>query len=164
MPAALRLPLSAFILPLLVLAAACAPTPPDPARLDPIAVRYVELTLGMRHHDPDFVDAYYGPDSLKARADADSLTVAEIGAAADSLLAVLGDAVPTYADSLVAMRHRYLVGQLTAVRTRARMLGGEKLDFLFIDGDHQPTRKTAAVVAGAITRFVLDNTGWTAGR
>lgn len=126
---AFRLPPSAFRLPLLALAAACAPTPPDPARLDPVAVRYVELTLGMRHHDPDFVDAYYGPDSLKARADADTLTVAEIGAAADSLLAVLGDAVPAYADSLVAMRHRYLVGQLTAVRTRAAMLGGERLSF-----------------------------------
>ena len=53
-----------------------SPSAPDPARLDPIARRYVVLALELGHHDPNFVDAYYGPDSLKAAAgEKDQLTV-----------------------------------------------------------------------------------------
>ena len=102
---------------------------PDPARLDPVARRYVVLALGLGKHDPAYVDAYYGPDSLKAVADAESLTVAQVRSAAESLIAVLGDTVPAYADSLVRLRHQYLRLQLGAMATRARMLGGERLSF-----------------------------------
>jgi hypothetical protein len=106
-----------------------SPSAPDPARLDPIARRYVVLALALGHHDPNFVDAYYGPDSLKAAADAASLSVPQVRAAAESLIAVLGDRIPTYADSLVGLRHQYLRVQLGAMATRARMLGGERLSF-----------------------------------
>jgi hypothetical protein len=106
-----------------------SPSAPDPARLDPIARRYVVLALELGHHDPNFVDAYYGPDSLKAAADAESLSVPQVRAAAESLIAVLGDRIPTYADSLVGLRHQYLRVQLSAMATRARMLGGERLSF-----------------------------------
>jgi hypothetical protein len=102
---------------------------PDPARLDPVARRYVVLALGLGKHDPNFVDAYYGPDSLKAVAAAESLTVAKVRSSAESLIAVLGDTVPAYADSLVRLRHQYLRLQLGAMATRARMLGGERLSF-----------------------------------
>src|SRR6185369_2510992 len=44
-------------------------------------------------------------------------------------IAILGDSVPAYADSLVRLRHRYLRVQLGAMATRARMLGGERLSF-----------------------------------
>ena len=106
-----------------------SPPAPDPARLDPIARRYVVLALELGHHDPNFVDAYYGPDSLKTAADAESLSVPQVRAAAESLIAVLGDRIPTYADSLVGLRHQYLRVQLGAMATRARMLGGERLSF-----------------------------------
>ena len=106
-----------------------SPSAPDPARLDPIARRYVVLALELGHHDPNFVDAYYGPDSLKTAADAESLSVPQVRAAAESLIAVLGDRIPTYADSLVGLRHQYLRVQLGAMATRARMLGGERLSF-----------------------------------
>ena len=106
-----------------------SPSAPDPAWLDPIARRYVVLALELGHHDPNFVDAYYGPDSLKAAADAESLSVPQVRAAAESLIAVLGDRIPTYADSLVGLRHQYLRVQLGAMATRARMLGGERLSF-----------------------------------
>jgi hypothetical protein len=125
-----------FVLPLLLALAACerpAPPPaaagPDPAALDPIARRYVVLGLGLGKHDPNYVDAYYGPDSLKAAAEAESLTVAEVRSSAESLVAVLGDSVPAYADTLVGMRHRYLAVQLGAMATRARIVAGEKLGF-----------------------------------
>jgi len=106
-----------------------SPSAPDPTRLDPIARRYVVLALALGHHDPNFVDAYYGPDSLKVAADAESLSVPQVRAAAESLIAVLGDRIPTYVDSLVGLRHQYLRVQLGAMATRARMLGGERLSF-----------------------------------
>jgi hypothetical protein len=112
--------------------AACRPAAraaPDPRALDPIARRYVVLGLSLGHSDPNYVDAYYGPDSLKAAADAESLSVPQVRASAESLIARLGDTVPAYADSLVRMRHRYLRVQLGSMEARARMLAGEKLSF-----------------------------------
>lgn len=109
--------------------AGCAPAGPTPLDLDAIGARYVVLALTLGHHDPAYVDAYYGPDSLKGIADADSLSVAAVGSAADSLIALLGDSVPVYSDSLVTMRHRFLRTQLGSMSARARMLGGERFTF-----------------------------------
>ncbi|HUR93334.1 MAG TPA: hypothetical protein VMY76_02040 [Gemmatimonadales bacterium] len=105
------------------------PAPPDPGRLDAVARRYVVLGLSLGQHDPNYVDAYYGPDSLRAIAKAESLSVPAVRAAADSLIVALGDSVPAYTDTLVRLRHRYLRVQLGSMSTRARMLGGERLSF-----------------------------------
>jgi hypothetical protein len=114
---------------LAVLALAACSADSVPATLDPVAREYVVLTLRMGHHDPAYVDAWYGPDSLKARADADTLPLATLRASADSLSTVLeGVPVPT-GDSLVAMRHRYLRAQLGALVAKARMLEGERFTF-----------------------------------
>ncbi|MGH7498889.1 MAG: hypothetical protein ACREL3_08565 [Gemmatimonadales bacterium] len=118
------------LFPALLLAACNRPAPPpDPARLDSVARRYVELVLAMGAHDANYVDAYYGPDSIRTRALAESLSVAQIRASADSLIEVLGDSVPPYADSLVALRHSYLRAQLGSMSARARMVAGERLSF-----------------------------------
>ena len=119
------------VMTVLALTGACRQErpPADAGRLDAIARRYVVLGLGLGRHDPNYVDAYYGPDSLKAAAAAESLSVAEVRAAAESLISILGDSVPAYADSLVGLRHRYLRVQLGAMAARARMLGGERLGF-----------------------------------
>jgi len=111
--------------------AACraAPRPADPAALDPVARRYVELVLGLGKHDPNYVDAYYGPDSLKTSADQRALGVEQIRVAAESLLAALGDSAPVYTDSMVGFRHRYLQRQLASMVARARLLGGERMSF-----------------------------------
>ena len=125
----MRLRLS--IMTALVLTAGCRREggPADAGRLDAIARRYVVLGLNLGRHDPNYVDAYYGPDSLKAVAAAESLSVAEVRAGAESLMTVLGDGVPAYADSLVGLRHRYLRAQLGAMASRTRMLSGERLGF-----------------------------------
>ena len=119
------------VMTVLALTGACRQErpPADAGRLDAIARRYVVLGLGLGRHDPNYVDAYYGPDSLKAAAAAESLSVAEVRAAAESLISILGDSVPAYADSLVGLRHRYLRVQLGAMAARARMLDGERLEF-----------------------------------
>ena len=106
-----------------------APAAPDPQALDPIARRYVVLGLNLGRSDPNYVDAYYGPDSLKQAAAGESLSVAQVRTAAESLIAVLGDGAPAYTDSLVRMRHRYLRVQLGSMVARARLLMGEKLSF-----------------------------------
>ena len=112
-------------------AAACRPSwlAPDPTILDGVARRYVVLVLGLGRHDPNYVDAYYGPDSLKAIAEHESLSVGQIRAKAESLIAVLGNSVPAYGDSLVRLRHQYLRTQLGALAARAGMLGGKRLTF-----------------------------------
>ncbi|HEY7612450.1 MAG TPA: hypothetical protein VH764_05620 [Gemmatimonadales bacterium] len=122
-------PRLARIVPVLILLAACRAAPADPAALDPVARRYVVLGLGLGRHDANYVDAYYGPDSLRSAAEAESLSVAEVRASAESLIAILGDSVPRYKDSLVGMRHRYLRVQLGSMAARARMLAGERLSF-----------------------------------
>jgi hypothetical protein len=94
-----------------------------------VARRYVVLGLGLGRHDANYVDAYYGPDSLKTAAEAESLSVAEVRASAESLIAVLGDSVPSYPDTLDRMRHRSLRVQLGAMVTRTRMVDGERLPF-----------------------------------
>jgi hypothetical protein len=120
---------SAVLLACLVSACRSAVREPDPVALDSIAGRYVTLALGLGAHDRDYVDAYYGPDSLKARAKAESLGVAEIRRKADSLIGILGDTVPAYTDSMVRMRHRYLRTQLGSLSARAGMLSGRELGF-----------------------------------
>jgi hypothetical protein len=55
--------------------------------------------------------------------------VQAIQASAESLIVLLGDSVPEYADSMVELRHRYLRVQLEAMAARAGMLGGERLSF-----------------------------------
>ncbi|MBA3521017.1 MAG: hypothetical protein H0T90_00745 [Gemmatimonadales bacterium] len=115
---------------LLCLAACRPPAPaPDPSALDPVAHRYLRLALALGRHDANYVDAYYGPDSLRVAAEAESLSVGEIRAAAESLVAVLGEGTPEYADSLAGLRHRYLRTQLASMAARARMLAGERLTF-----------------------------------
>ncbi len=120
-------------LPLMIaLTAGCGPdraAPADPGPLDAVARRYVILGLSLGRHDPNYVDAYYGPDSLRSAAAVDSMSVEDVRAAAESLIAALGDSVPSYAESLVGLRHRYLRVQLGAMAARARMLGGERLTF-----------------------------------
>jgi hypothetical protein len=121
------------LLPLILLAAcrsSAAPSPPpDPAVLDPIARRYVTLVLALGAHDANYVDAFYGPDTLRTKALAESLSVARIKSSADSLITILGDSTPPYADSLVRLRHQYLRTQLKAMSARAGMLAGAKLSF-----------------------------------
>ena len=119
-----------WLLPALILATACrSAAPPDPAALDPVAVRYVQLVLALGQHDASYVDAYYGPDSLRQAATRDPVPLPAIRAAADSLLAALGDTVPAYPDPVVRLRHAYLRTQLGSLVARTRMLSGEALSF-----------------------------------
>ena len=101
------------------------------ADLDSAGRRFVVLGLALGKHDANYVDAYYGPDSLKQVAErlAPALDVANIRVVAESLLAKLGDSTLPYPDTLLRLRHDALRGQLKAMVARTRFLLGDTLSF-----------------------------------
>jgi hypothetical protein len=94
--------------------------------MNTIAEQYVRLTLAVGQHDPDYVDAYYGPAEWKPGAAKTPLP--EIASRASSLAA---DLARTHApaEELDKLRHEYLTKQLQAMAARLRMLQGERLSF-----------------------------------
>ena len=96
--------------------------------MNTIAESYVKLVLAMGPHDPDYVDAYYGPPEWKSEVEAAKMSLEAIGARADTLSEDLTGIRPG-ADELEQLRHQYLERQLAALRARVRMLKGERLSF-----------------------------------
>ena len=58
---------------------------PDP--LNPVAERYAHLVLALGQHDPDYVDAFYGPAEWKTQAEKEKKSLDAIGAEAAKLSA-----------------------------------------------------------------------------
>ena len=54
--------------------------PADGGTMDTIAEAYVKLVLALGQHDPDYVDAYYGPSEWKASAQSGKAGLEAIGA------------------------------------------------------------------------------------
>lgn len=105
------------------------PAPSEEARaLDPLAERYVTLVLALGRHDPDYVDAYYGPASLRAQVDAEALSLPAVGERAAQLLEALANCAEP-GDPLLKLRHRYLARQTASLGARVSMVGGQRLDF-----------------------------------
>jgi hypothetical protein len=107
--------------------AAAQTRPPDP--MNTIAERYVTLVLALGQHDPDYVDAFYGPPEWKAEAERRKQPLAEIDAEAARQLASLPPRADGDRDELVPLRRDYLQRQLEALRARVRILQGAKLSF-----------------------------------
>src|SRR6476619_5941003 len=53
--------------------------------MDTIADQYVKLVLAMGQHDPDYVDAYYGPPEWKKEAETSKIDLDGIGSRARAL-------------------------------------------------------------------------------
>jgi hypothetical protein len=88
----------------------------------------VRLVLALGQHDSDYVDAYYGPASLRAEAEQAQLSLDVISRTVDAVAQRMGGA-PAEGDELSQLRHHYLVRQLAAMRARIRLLNGERLSF-----------------------------------
>ena len=97
--------------------------------MNQIAERYVKLVLQVGQHDPDYVDAYYGPEALRPvegqKTPLDDLLAAAAALRQEATSFVL----PADADDLARLRKEYLAEQLLAVHTRLRMLKGETFSF-----------------------------------
>ena len=98
--------------------------------MDLVARDYVVLQLAIGEKEEGYIDAYYGPEDLraagKAIGQAESLPqlAARVGALQGRVTA-LGVSLPPEG----ARRASFLTAQLTAAATRMRMLQGEKLGF-----------------------------------
>lgn len=124
----IRLLLAAFAALILAAPAAAQPRPPARDGLDALARDYVQLVLELGERDEGYVDAYYGPAEWRAAARANPRTLPQLAAAARQLQARLQAITPRPA-SPAARRRQFLAAQLTAARTRLRMLQGERLSF-----------------------------------
>ena len=92
----------------------------------PIAERYVRLVLAVGRHDPDYVDAYYGPDEWRPDPADPPLPLDALRGEAGALRAAIEG---PDGRSLADERRACLSVQLRAVESRLRMLAGERLTF-----------------------------------
>ena len=103
---------------LLAGAAGCARKVEDP--MQALAERYVKLVLGIGHHDPNYVDAYYGPAEWKPAKGALGTLATEASDLGDDIARQVGG------DSY---RQNFLLVQTRSALARVRMLQGEKFSF-----------------------------------
>ncbi len=95
-----------------------------------IAAGYVNLTLRAGTHEAEYVDAYYGPPALKAAAEANPRTKAQLIEDAQYLIKQIDRSlmpIATTADMI--QRAKALRGMLVAAETRLQMLEGTKFSF-----------------------------------
>lgn len=134
------------------------PTPPPAAGLDAIAPEYVRLVLAMGLHDEDYVDAYYGPPSIRAEVEKERPGLEQIHARASALLSRL-EAMPRpdgTGQDMLDLRQTYLQKQLLALVTRARILRGETISFdeqARLLYDAEPPHKSEAEFQEVIDRL-----------
>ncbi|MGB5629576.1 MAG: hypothetical protein WBM57_09410 [Woeseiaceae bacterium] len=115
---------------LLICAAALAITAcgPGPADVDEFAQEYLYLELSMGLHDPNHVDAYFGPEALKSAAEDTALSLEQILEASKDLAARLSS-VDVGADKRLGMRIAGLLARLRALDTRIAINKGDLLSF-----------------------------------
>jgi len=92
------------------------------------AERYVKLVLSMGEHDPDYVDAYYGPAAWREEVRAARPTLSFIHEAAIALRGEL-ETMARPADPIESLRLDYLRRQVAALIARADMLMGRRMAF-----------------------------------
>ena len=108
--------------------------------MNAVAERYVHLVLALGQHDPDYVDAFYGPAEWKTQAEKEKKSLDAISTEAAELLEKLGvERTPAplvetanagdSGDEMLELRREYLRKQISALAARVRMLKGEKLKF-----------------------------------
>src|SRR5438105_231403 len=103
-----------------------------PATMNHIAESYVKLVLAVGQHDPDYVDAYYGPPEWKQQAETGKRVLAEIRGEAAALLADLHAHPPAAGKTgrdaeILRLRHEYLTRQIESMAARIDLLAGKKM-------------------------------------
>src|SRR5947207_2282400 len=100
-------------------------TPVTVISVNEIAEPYVKLVLAMGQHDPDYVDAYYGPPEWKKQA---KKPLEAIALEAVRLRDQLGK-IHKLGAEMERLRNAHLTKQLSALEARVRILKGERLSF-----------------------------------
>jgi hypothetical protein len=113
----------------LLLLAGCVSNEMTGDSLDEIAKDYVQLQLEIGEREPGYIDAYYGPAEWQVAAKAAPRGLVDLSTAAAELSQRTRAIADKNLTRLEQRRRAFLLAQLTAARTRLRMLGGEKLSF-----------------------------------
>jgi hypothetical protein len=95
--------------------------------LNEIAEEYVRTGLFIGQYDPDFVDAYYGPDYLKPQHKPSEFPKDSILHTIDSLQKELNKIATGTTDS--SARAKWMAGQLTAFSRRVKIITGQTASF-----------------------------------
>ena len=114
---------------LALLLAGCVSSKVRGDSLDEIAKDYVQMQLEIGEREPGYIDAYYGPAEWQQAAKAAPRSLPDLAAAAAALAGRTERVDPSRLDRMEQRRRAFLLAQLTAARTRLRMLQGEKLSF-----------------------------------
>lgn len=147
-------------------------TPPPPASstsLDTTAEAYVRLVLAIGLHDPDYVDAFFGPPQWREEVKAAGQSIEALITSAQQLLQDLGRIPRTHQEELLVLRHQYLSRQLRSAIARLEMLQGHSFTFeeeAFALYDAHPPVYTAEFFEGMLSRLdgLLPGTGAVAQR
>ena len=123
--ASLAVLLLSFLAGLSAAAAAPSPSPAMVTSGQEIAEAYVKLALAMGQHDPDYVDAYYGPPEWKKQEKKPLDTIAGDATRLRDQLTKISKST----DEMEQLRCRYLTKQLSALQARGRILNGAHLKF-----------------------------------
>lgn len=143
------------------------------AAVDKVAESYVKLSLVLGQYDPDYVDAYTGPEEWKPaplpEGEDHVIPAAEIATKADMLVAEL-DAVNAGALSdLEQRRIKFLRRHILSMKARAELVGGKKMTFdeeskALYDAVAQPADVAALDIALADLEALVPGEGDLSGR
>ena len=98
-------------------------------KLDELAEQYVRLGLNIGQYDVDFVDAYYGPDSLKPATAAQAVFPKDSFLTAVKNLAATLKTFETAQDDTLTKRAAWIQQQLAAFERRIKLFSGENGSF-----------------------------------
>jgi hypothetical protein len=101
----------------------------DTAKLNALAEQYVRLGLTIGQYDADFVDAYYGPDSLKPTTAPDAVFPKDSLLAAVANLSNTLNAFDSTGNDTLAKRATWIQAQLKAFERRIKIFAGETATF-----------------------------------
>jgi hypothetical protein len=103
------------------------------AAVDHAAESYVRLSLVLGQYDPDYVDAYTGPEEWNPdplpEGEDHVIPAREIAAKADSLVADLDAVDLRLLSDLEKRRVKFLRAHILSLKARAELVGGKKMTF-----------------------------------
>lgn len=103
---------------------------PSVKNINQVAEQYVRLGLTIGSYDPDFVDAYYGPDSLKPAGTKSTVFPKDsLLKAADSLISDLAPYMTGNVKDSNGIRAGWMHDQLVAFKRRIKIYAGDTADF-----------------------------------
>ncbi len=102
-------------------------------QMNDVAEQYVKLVLEIGIYNPDYVDAYYGPEEWKpvntVNNEVDSNVIASLTGKVDDLLNKLEALGEYQATKLETQRYRFLYKQLLSVKGMISIIAGGKFPF-----------------------------------